>query len=673
MIGLSLSIIARAVRGLRRVVAGAPAALRASSLAGPSGWGATLSFAPPAGTQPGDSLIMVGFWNAALAGSTLPGIVELTPASWTAGRRLLVSDPLTEVPGSITLTFADSGLHELAVYAVSGTLTKTPVADGAGTTGWSMDPRAHTYTAEGSGLLLGFTQFDGGGVTSVTATDAGHTWHVAADSPIAAFFRMPATAGSAAAGPSGGGGTSVYGWAEFAITGGAGGGGGPAPSGDIVALLAPSRLSGTAPLAVHFAAVGTTSDLVEDPFRQLLYTFDYGDPTSGTWAVSGKSKNSDVGGPLGAHIFDTPGTYTVRVTAERGAASAYHEVTLTVGDPDDVYPGTATVFVSTSGNFTGAPAGAQLLTALPTISSNKRYILRRGENFGGLNIPHGVTGTQVLAQSGGGARPTVSSIQIGTVAQPPNANFPSDIVVRGLTCTGEVTQSSAASRILLLDIEQTGSTLFTLGSALGYYAEPGRYGSTMPNLREMFVVECSTVGNTATFGFTADLIQSAVLGCDFKLTQQHTLRAWGAYQAIIAHNALRGRSSGGNVHALKVHSYGTDPFVLGSSVGAGSTWASRYGVIADNLFSDPADNNAITLVLAPQNGSSAEPLEDFIVENNRFHHGPVWVSDIELAGRRMTAVGNTVVGGGAAAVSAPGLHADGLPVDWRGPYHMDRT
>lgn len=448
----------------------------------------------------------------------------------------------------------------------------------------------------------------------------------------------------------------------------------PPPSGDITVALVASRTSGPAPLAVHFSAIGTTTSIegVTDTFRQLIYTFDYGDPGSGTWPISGGSKNSDAGGPLGAHVFETPGTYVVRCTGSRGGSSGYQEVTITVTDPATVYAGTSTVYISPSANYAGAPAGAETRTTMPVIASNKRYMLRRGESFGALNIPHGVTGTQVVA-AGSGAKPQVSSIQIGTVAQPPDANFPRDITISDLACSGEINQSSAASRVLLKGIDQSGTSTITLGSALGYYADPSRYGPTMPNLREMFLVGCYSRGNTTDFGFTGDMIQSAMLGCDFMTAGQHTARVWGAHQALIAHNALRGVSAGGGRHCLKMHSYGADTFVLGSTVGDTSAWATRYVVVYRNLFSDAADNNSFAAVFGPQNAESAEPLEDVIAEGNVFARGPSWVSDLQLSGRRMTAIGNTqLVGGGAATVDAPGLHSVGLPAGWTGPYFSSR-
>lgn len=451
----------------------------------------------------------------------------------------------------------------------------------------------------------------------------------------------------------------------------------PPPSGDITVSLVASRVSGPAPLAVHFSAIGTTTSIagVTDPFRQLLYTFGYGDPDAGTWPISGGSKNSDVGGPLAAHVFDQPGTYVVRCTGSRGGSSGYDEVTITVTDPDEVYAGTNTVYISPSANYAGAPSGAETRTTLPTIASGKRYILRRGESFGALNIPGGVTGTQIVADSGAGAKPIVSTIKVGDELVPPGTLFPEDITIASLQCAGEIVQTAYMRRLLLLRIDQPTHSKIDLGAASEYWSEAsaGRYGPSLPVVREHFVVECYSRGTNTTFGFTGNLVQSAVLGCDFMGSQQHTMRVWAAHQAVISHNAVRGVSPAGSVHALKMHSRGTDAFALGQTIGDGNTWATRYVVAYKNLFSDATDNNAFAVVVGPQNAESAEPLEDVIAEGNVFARGPAWSSDLQMSGRRMTYIGNTqLVGGGAAAVDAPGLHSGGLPVDWRGPYFNSR-
>lgn len=453
-------------------------------------------------------------------------------------------------------------------------------------------------------------------------------------------------------------------------------GGDPPPSGDIAVAIVPSRTSGPAPLAVHFSAVGTTTSLagVSNAFRQLLYTFDYGDPGSGTWPISGGSKNSDVGGPLGAHVFETPGTYTVRCTASRGAESSFAEVTITVTDPNTVYSGTNTVFISPSANYAGAPAGAETRTTVPTIVSGKRYMFRRGESHGALNIPHGVAGTQVV-DAGSGAKPVVSSIVIGTDGLPPNSSFPNDITVANLQSSGDITQNISAQRILLLNVDQPSSSSITFCSAEGYWAETGggRYGPTMPYSRELFLVGGTSVGNTSAMALTGNMIQSAVLGCDIKGSSQHTARFWFAVELFMAHNDLSGPSSDGIRHTLKIHSNGSLDHAIGSTYAAGTTFASSRNVIANNVFSDTDDNNAFPVVLGPQNDIVDEGLEDFILESNRFKVGPNLVADANLAGRRMTAINNTrYVGGSAASVSMPGLHNAGLPSGWGETYFTSR-
>lgn len=451
----------------------------------------------------------------------------------------------------------------------------------------------------------------------------------------------------------------------------------PPPSDDIAVALVASRTSGPAPLAVHFSAVDTTADIsgVTDTFRQLLYTFDYGDSGSGTWPISGGSKNSDVGGPLGAHVFETPGTYTVRCTASRGESSNYQEVTITVTDPDTVYSGTNTVFVSPSANYAGAPAGAQTVTSIPTIVSNRRYVLRRGESFGSLNVPHEVSGVQIVASDTSGEKPVLSSVQIGTSSLAPNANFPNDISIVDVSVSGNITQTAAGRKFLFLRVDQPSTLGYILNSAINYWATPGQFGTSMPYPGEYFLVGCTSIGNTAAEGIFGHMFQSAILGCDFKSAEQHTVRFWSSNQLFIAHSDLSGPSLDGSRHTLKLHG-GDDGAIVGvtGTYAGASSFASRHNVIANNVISDTDDNNQFAAVIGPENSIVSQPLEDFIVENNRFKRGSMFVSDLQLAGRRMTAIGNTQFSGGAAAsVGAPGLHNEGLSEGFNGPYYSSRT
>ena len=440
--------------------------------------------------------------------------------------------------------------------------------------------------------------------------------------------------------------------------------------------LTSTRLSGPAPLAVIVEATGTTSELsgVTDTFRQLTYEFNFDDPDSGVWPISGQSKNTEIGGPVAAHIFTEPGTYVISCTARRGAEEATGYVTITVQDPNVVYSGTNTIFVSPSGNFSNAPSGAQTVTSLPTLVSDRRYILNRGESYGPLNWPHGVSRSQVIASTGVGAKPTVTSIQIGTGGQPPDSNFPEEVTVVGLNNTGSYTQSSYARRQLYMDCDQPNSAEITIGGAAGYWADPSRYGPSMPYVREWFLVNIFARGTSSTSSTTGDLIQSAILGCDLQRATQHTLRPWYGWKGIIAHNAIRGVSNDGVRHCLKLHSDGANPMIEGATFADVTGRATRWVIISHNLFGDVTDNNQFTVVIGPENGIVQQALEDVIVENNRFVRGSNWISDLQLSGRRITHINNTLLSNGApAAVTAPGLHNSGLPSGWNGPYFTSRT
>uniref|UniRef100_UPI000A5C91B8 PKD domain-containing protein n=1 Tax=Caldimonas taiwanensis TaxID=307483 RepID=UPI000A5C91B8 len=90
-----------------------------------------------------------------------------------------------------------------------------------------------------------------------------------------------------------------------------------------------------------FDATATTSSLSGvDPYRQVTYSFDFGDERGERWAISGLPKNTQTGGPLAAHVFDVPGTYTVRVRAiDSTGASTTASMTVTVHNADSVYSG----------------------------------------------------------------------------------------------------------------------------------------------------------------------------------------------------------------------------------------------------------------------------------------------------------------------------------------------
>ena len=446
----------------------------------------------------------------------------------------------------------------------------------------------------------------------------------------------------------------------------------------MAAALSATRVSGTAPLAVEFDASGTTSSTSGvDTFRQVTYSFNFGDDRGLTWAISGKPKNTEVGGPLAAHVFDNPGTYTVTLTATDGSGNtSTTNVTVTVADPASVYSGTKTICVSPSSNFSGCPSGAAQQTSMPsgTAWNGKRVLLHRGESFGDISILDGNSGVQV-ATYGSGNKPIVGSVGVGNW-RPSTANFASDVTVMDMNVKNGMAQQ-LGQRVLFYrnDVHVpagSGANMMSMGEEDYWYrGDPYRVvaQSAFYNAREIFLIENNALGtNTvdATYGFFGSGSRSVLMGNSFGSYQQHNVRFTGLHKGVIAHNEMRGISADGIRHALKLHSMGLNAYADGSindTSGSGG-WASSQIVIANNVFGSSTDNNAWTVVVAPQNATVAEGLENVVVENNRFVHGPNTYDDLVVAGRKITYRKNTTASGSTLIV---GSDNGVLPSAWTGP------
>lgn len=454
-------------------------------------------------------------------------------------------------------------------------------------------------------------------------------------------------------------------------------------SGSVQARLAANRVSGPAPLAVHFDATGTSisSSNGAHPFHHVRYEFDFGDPRGQTWAISGLSKNTQTGGPIAAHVFDNPGIYTVRVRARDGSGGVSEtSLSITVQDPSSVYAGTRTVCVSTSGYFADCPAGAAQQTVLPDSASysGRRVLLRRGESFGTINIPHGASHVQIGAFGSGSTKPTVSRVSIGTL-NPSSSAFPHDITVSDLSISGGIEQYVTASRLLFYrnDIGSQGSGLvaqINLASALGYIVQHHwlpRDQYYQP--REIFVVENRVHGSTSNpiVNMVGEGSRFVIMGNDMGTAQQHTVRIYAMHKGFIAHNALRGRSSDGIRVALKLHSGGLGEYDDNYAI-SGNSWATRQVVIANNRLGDTTDNNSFTGGASPENNTSEsrQGLEDVVLENNLFYRGPNTNTEFILMGRRMTTRGNTRADGGTPNINQYGNSYQLLPSSWNGPYYV---
>lgn len=166
-------------------------------------------------------------------------------------------------------------------------------------------------------------------------------------------------------------------------------------------------ISGAAPLAVFFDATATTSSVQPEAWRDCIYAFDYGDSGSGnyTYGAVTHTKNRNLGGPCGGHVYETPGTYTAKVWCYDGQSFSLKSFTITVTDPDVVYSGTNTICCSTSGDFSGAPSGASTQTvanfqaAMAYVATGKRVLLQRADAWQST-ANHNLSGTISGAQIG---------------------------------------------------------------------------------------------------------------------------------------------------------------------------------------------------------------------------------------------------------------------------------
>lgn len=452
----------------------------------------------------------------------------------------------------------------------------------------------------------------------------------------------------------------------------------PAPastvSGTPVAALQATRLSGPAPLAVLFDASGTTLD-TGNAFHQLSYTFNFNDDRGLNWPISGQPKNVQQGGPIAAHVFDLPGTYTVRVRAQSATGYSESTVTVTVQNPDSAYSGTNTVCVSPASNFSGCPSGAATQTTLPSSYAGKRVLLHSGESFGTVTIRH-EDDNVVVGAFGSGAKPRVANVSIGNGPIPSPAAFPDEVTVMDLDIANGISHEHSGSRFLFYRndlIQPGGNNRIWFGGALSYAVNnSGLPASTFYVPREIFIVENKIIGatniaSTPIVNIYGGGSRLALLGNDIGKAEQHTVRLFNAHKSVIAYNALRGQSSDGIRVALKLHSGGLLPYADNYATTMGK-WATSQVVIANNLFGDPNDNNSWTATAAPQNTLESEGIEDVIAENNRYYRGPNTNTEMILVGRRMTTRGNARVDGGALNINNANTITFNLPPEWQGPY-----
>lgn len=445
-------------------------------------------------------------------------------------------------------------------------------------------------------------------------------------------------------------------------------------AGNITAALSASRTSGPAPLAVLFDAAETTHvDSGIDTFRELGYSFNFGDPTSGTWEHSGQSKNVQRGGPLAVHVFETPGTYTVKVRVrDANGDTDQTSVVITVSDADDDFSAT-TYSLSRNTTHTGAPVGATLVDNITSWgsypASNRRLLLQADQDFSSLGT---LSASQLsdfyVDRCGTGADPIVSQIspEAGN-----SLNYGFRKVFRRLNIQGRIDGSNSPQEVLFHQCFILGSSSnqgISIGTNLAsnYAAASAANKPLIRWAKNTFFIECEVASGASCNMFNSGGRGTHVLGCEAYGPVEHNLRFPTNYKAVIAHNYLHGVSDPIR-HNVKLHSKGTDD-VQSLFLDDSLTPDTRHVVIANNLILAPTgtqDNNQWCIVPSPQSGSFTEGVRDVIIENNVFSKNSA-SAEIAWWGINITQRGNTMLSGtlNVTVNSSSGTNTPG----WNGPY-----
>jgi hypothetical protein len=346
-----------------------------------------------------------------------------------------------------------------------------------------------------------------------------------------------------------------------------------------------------APCAVHFDASDTTDTDTTRPWHDCLYYWDYGDSAQENeyWpygAQAGtKSKNHDVG-PIGGHVYETPGTYTVTLTVLNALGDiATTTQTITITDPDVIFAGTNTIVVSSSGNFDGKPEGALEVTKSDyrlvwanDVASGKRVMLRCGDEFSystAMVYKQDAINYQVCS-FGDGPKPIVNALA-GGVSQPsitpirglysgsyniqiydiefrnPNLLQVSGPGVSLTNSDNTISQNNESGLVTFLNLTSSNMSAASLSGygcaavnctgdkPIGLAGIVGMWGS---NANKPMYLGCFVdMGNTA-----ADATHG-----------EHTMRMQGHHKAFIAHNHLARPNSTKHALAMRGWSYKTQP------------------------------------------------------------------------------------------------------------------
>lgn len=384
-----------------------------------------------------------------------------------------------------------------------------------------------------------------------------------------------------------------------------------------------SRISGVAPLMVHFEA-----DSTNEEFHNRDYAWDFGDINSGNWGTNNKSKNT-AKGAVTAHLFENYGEYTVKVIVKnKNGDMGTKTVTITVENPDTIYAGDLTTCVNQSGDsdFSEAPIGARRISTddLSTItqyaSQGRRILFKRGSSWtiNNLQWPEN-EGPVTIGAYGTGVNPD----KFGIFENAPNITVSSgnffdtsnkmdwrimDLNFVDMTKTNSVIGGVfITQRNLIFRLRTVG-----FGTAIGWSHWVDPNGIQMD---EMAIVSCDVLKSGAHAAYIGSE-RLILLGNNFEdADDSHVVRVWQAYKSIISNNMFSGSSlkTSSGRHALKMH--GPSEEQVNSIEWDCLRKRTEYVVVSDNIF---GSSGPWPVSIGPQDDWKDERLSNIIFERNRY-------------------------------------------------------
>ena len=416
------------------------------------------------------------------------------------------------------------------------------------------------------------------------------------------------------------------------------------------------------------------------PFHDIAYGWKFGD-SSAPWSYGsqvggpGVNDKNSASGPVAAHVFEKPGTYTVCLTAFDGKYMAETAVQITVTD----FAAANTVCIANGavpspGVDAGCPAGATAvggMTSWPAVVStylsgikgtNKKIVLKRGDVFtGAANTNISTVGPAMVGAFGAGAKPKIRTTSTGGTNKIMLASgVLNDVRLVDLDVDGQNDRTrqgfsgtgGAISKLTMLRVD-----FHDIGTAISIAIDEV---SAFPD--SVFIVDSSMrniVGGGGGEGIFASASRFAVIGnhLDNTLLAEHLLRIQNADRAVISHNTFERSPSIKEMMSLRSlctapcasAAYRPDLGLTGSAA-----WTKKV-LISNNLFNTSSYTG---IHLTPDGEHANKTTENVIIENNLFRNVSGGGSAVSLSRTNKVTVRNNIVNLG---TFSSAFNAGGVP------------